>query len=110
MSGKYTTVNEYHKLAAEATRRPWRANSCLIYREVQGVHVHTEGVARTDIGLASRDGQCANARLIVRAVNAHDDLVAACKRAIAFYGGSLRALGTPWDEMKAALAKAEGKE
>ena len=56
----------------KATPRPWRAHGCVIEAASRCVTVTRGGIARADW-----QDDCPDARLIVRAVNAHDALVSA---------------------------------
>ena len=51
----------------KATPRPWRAHGCVIEAASRCVTVTRGGIARADW-----QDDCPDARLIVRAVNAHD--------------------------------------
>jgi hypothetical protein len=87
------------------TPTPWTFNNGLILGpetpEEQPVIAQVYGTACED-----QQGH-ANAALIVRAVNAHDGLVAACQRALKY--GRVRALDVEELELlQAALSKAGG--
>lgn len=66
---------------SESTPRPWRINK---YGSIGAGQFGTEPIVAHIEPLFGRDGDigdhAANAALIVRAVNAHDDLVAALRR------------------------------
>ena len=76
----------------EATARPWIA-------EQGGRHIHANRDICLIVGKFEDPEADANAELIVRAVNAHDELLAACKALMANQAGSM-------DLGKAAIAKA----
>ncbi len=101
-------MRAFDVLLAKAAPRPW-------VHAPQSTAVRAQGCIVADCCLSTPDVDTANAALIVRAVNAHDDLVAACERALAALGrcspaandrrgASLHDIATA--DIRAALAKA----
>ena len=105
------------------TPRPWKIEDSTHIVQAVG---NAAGVVVCDVENYSRFTQddarnAANAELIVRAVNAHDDLVAACKAALQLAWevgsesedgvGTLLAdgRGDLWRQLTAAVTKAEGQ-
>ena len=99
----------------EPTPRPWKFNGGS---KVTGWHDGREiTVASASLSFLSSAEMDANARLIVRAVNSHDELVAAGGKVLAFldgvidtasrYGGSVPVFEGIAD-LRTAIAKAKG--
>lgn len=86
----------------KATPRPWAIEKVkgfdkkLVYCKINGANVYKSSVAGTDE---------ANAELIVRAVNAHQDLVEALKMLVRRYDFQ----DDDQAQAEQAIAKAEGK-
>ena len=105
-----TTAHRTH------TPTPWVAfiggSTIAVHDEHGRPVVQWNGFDSSDFKLRT---QAANARLIVRAVNAHDDLVAACKRALDVLSATTAADDAGDDEpvdvswLNAAIARAEGR-
>ncbi len=85
----------------EHTPGPWMLGNQLGKTESTWI-LDSELLTVAMVNDARRKEWKANACLI----SAAPELLKACNRAIAFHGGNLRAMGTPWDEMKIAIAKA----
>lgn len=102
-----------------ATPRPWKQNGSVIWGGKGETAANicaisepraTRYVQYTELSIGSKDGDeaWANAALIVRAVNAHDELVAALRKIAALdrhSGASLRSRAAS-EIARAALAKA----
>ena len=88
----------------EPTPRPWTCRGGII-RDAED-----DPVVSTDVSHRSFDEDEAIERLIVRAVNAHDEMVAALKRLIDLDAGTASDDHQDWDAAiaaaRAALAKA----
>jgi len=100
----------------KATPRPWTYHANYI--EVSNEHGDHSLYAPDDRGAVSPETRWANARFVVQAVNAHDDLVAALsglRSELSSYMGIVTVDEGEWSELWAALAlvntalaKAEG--
>ena len=97
-----------------ATPRPWKVTTTPFAR---GERVRISGESTIVANVLSdpnkRMMSRANAELIVRAVNSHDQLVAALRRAIRYFDEAEQhreAWGKMVDDFRAALAAAEGGE
>jgi len=104
-----------------ATARPWRHGGKLTKTNgwaVYDIYPKDNGGFFASISFESHDSAEANADLIVRAVNAHDALVEACKAVLANSTRVARAYEAPavyslvikaeqYDAIRAALALAE---
>ena len=91
----------------KATPRPWTYHANYI--EVSNEHGDHSLYAPDDRGAVSPETRWANARFVVQAVNAHDDLVAALRDSVDLLVGHTYAsvVRQAYEKAIAALAKAE---
>lgn len=104
----------------KATPRPWKINeNCLDAKEEGYIRIGTDKdkwlceTKGTHVGSKVLGEALANASLIVRAVNAHDALVEACKTALDVLENDCTIDGQETERCKLlqhALALAEGKQ
>ena len=93
---------------AQHTPTPWDTNGFLSNDGIRIYHRQDEVAHLSDIGL-DQDVLEAHAAFIIRAVNAHDDLLAALKEARNFVLATPFAAPTQLARIDAAIAKAEGR-
>ncbi len=87
---------------------PWHADSIDQVRTKSGIVIaRCERKERHEY-MGSRE-QSSNAAFIVRACNAHDDLVAALERALRIIGNGGSHNGAQLEFMESALSKARGE-
>lgn len=108
MSTKETTAGN----EVETTVRPWTLEQ--VEPDIQEYFLNSKGRAFARIVSLRHDGGT-NAAFIVRAVNAHDELVSACKSVSEWASEPGDHGGNPYCKQfvklaEAALAKAEGRE
>lgn len=103
---------------AKHTKTPWREcpKSLPAHRFIIDQDRRIIADVGNSNGAIGGDTVQANAALIVLAVNAHDDLVSACRGAIEAIGvhgpcknNSCRDCRAAWNRLYAALAKARGE-
>ena len=94
----------------EATPTPWVYMAGCIYSEAPGykAKLHRGKVAEVSIAWKDSAERDANARRIIIAVNAHDDLVAALQMVVDGPHDT-EAIADMLPKLRAALAKAQGQ-
>ena len=103
------------------TSLPWKAHDDRVRAYISQANGIRMVCTMNNFSVTQSHEAIDNARLIVTAVNSHADLLAACKDALDLLRSIRDAHGDlwdqivdpsaaiVWDELKAAIAKAEGK-